>query len=180
MADAEPRVRSGQIVALRLFDLKRAEQLSASRAQGASARSRLAGTPAKALCLGVPPLALDLVPGPARDRRHRPQAAASLRRSSLRRYGFGLAIGPPVEAPAVGASIQAGLLHQTRRLLGVSLDRSGAAPSQEDDLLACRLHAVVAEVSELTERVDNALQVTEDVDLARIHVAAMELPACPT
>ncbi len=35
--------------------------------------------------------------------------------------------------------------------------------------LARRLHTLVAEVTELTERVDNALQVTEDVYLARIY-----------
>ncbi len=39
--------------------------------------------------------------------------------------------------------------------------------------LARRLHTLVAEVTELTERVDNALQVTEDVYLARIYAAAL-------
>ncbi len=41
--------------------------------------------------------------------------------------------------------------------------------------LARRLHTLVAEVTELTERVDNALQVTEDVYLARVYSAALEL-----
>jgi hypothetical protein len=41
--------------------------------------------------------------------------------------------------------------------------------------LAHRLYTLVAEVTELTERVDNALQVTEDVYLARIYAAALEL-----
>jgi Holliday junction resolvasome RuvABC endonuclease subunit len=41
--------------------------------------------------------------------------------------------------------------------------------------LAHRLYALVAEVTELTEKVDNALQVTEDVFLARIYTAALEL-----
>ncbi len=41
--------------------------------------------------------------------------------------------------------------------------------------LAHRLYALVAEVTELTEKVDNALQVTEDVYLARIYTAALEL-----
>jgi hypothetical protein len=40
--------------------------------------------------------------------------------------------------------------------------------------LARQLHALVAEVTELTERVDNALQVTEDVYLARVYSAALE------
>jgi hypothetical protein len=41
--------------------------------------------------------------------------------------------------------------------------------------LARRLYTLVAEVTELTERVDNALQVTEDVYLARVYAAALEL-----
>ncbi|MBU6498345.1 MAG: hypothetical protein KGQ40_07435 [Rhodospirillales bacterium] len=41
--------------------------------------------------------------------------------------------------------------------------------------LARRLHTLVAEVTEISERVDNALQVTEDVYLARVYAAAMEL-----
>ncbi len=41
--------------------------------------------------------------------------------------------------------------------------------------LARRLHTLVAEVTELTEKVDNALQVTEDVYLARIYAAALDL-----
>ena len=45
--------------------------------------------------------------------------------------------------------------------------------------LARRLHTLVAEVSELTERVDNAPRVTEDVYLARVCGAAMELFRVP-
>ena len=41
--------------------------------------------------------------------------------------------------------------------------------------LARGLYTLVAEVTELTERVDNALQVTEDVYLARIYAAALDL-----
>ncbi len=41
--------------------------------------------------------------------------------------------------------------------------------------LARRFYTLVAEVTELTEKVDNALQVTEDVYLARIYTAALEL-----
>lgn len=41
--------------------------------------------------------------------------------------------------------------------------------------LARRFQTLVAEVTELTERVDNALQVTEDVYLARIYSAALDL-----
>jgi hypothetical protein len=46
--------------------------------------------------------------------------------------------------------------------------------------LARRLYTMVAEVTELTEKVDNALQVTEDVYLARIYSAALELYRVPT
>ena len=41
--------------------------------------------------------------------------------------------------------------------------------------LARRFYTLVAEVTELTEKVDNALQVTEDVYLARIYSSALEL-----
>jgi len=41
--------------------------------------------------------------------------------------------------------------------------------------LARRLSGLVAEVTELTEKVDNALKVTEDVYLARVYAAALEL-----
>ena len=41
--------------------------------------------------------------------------------------------------------------------------------------LARRLYTLVAEVTELTERAENALQVTEDVYLARIYSASLDL-----
>jgi hypothetical protein len=41
--------------------------------------------------------------------------------------------------------------------------------------LARELHRLVAEVTEITERVDNALKITEDVYLARVYGAALEL-----
>lgn len=46
--------------------------------------------------------------------------------------------------------------------------------------LARRLYTLVAEVTELTERVDNALQVTEDVYLARVYSTALGLFRVPT
>ena len=45
--------------------------------------------------------------------------------------------------------------------------------------LARRLYGLVAEVTELTERVENSLQVTEDVYLARIYGAALDLFRVP-
>lgn len=50
----------------------------------------------------------------------------------------------------------------------------GLFPRQYADL-ARDLHALVAEVTEVTEKVDNALKVTEDVYLARIYAAALDL-----
>ncbi len=41
--------------------------------------------------------------------------------------------------------------------------------------LARHLYTLVAEVTEITEKVDNALQVTEDVYLARVYAAALDL-----
>ncbi|MEJ1976514.1 MAG: hypothetical protein WDN49_10795 [Acetobacteraceae bacterium] len=58
------------------------------------------------------------------------------------------------------------LVEGTRRL-GLSPRRFAS--------LARRLYTLVAEVTELTEKVDNALQVTEDVYLARVYAAALEL-----
>lgn len=45
--------------------------------------------------------------------------------------------------------------------------------------LARRLHGLVAELTELTEKVENSLQVTEDVYLARVYGAAMDLFRVP-
>ena len=41
--------------------------------------------------------------------------------------------------------------------------------------LARRLYTLVAKVTEVREKIDNALQVTEDVYLARIYASALEL-----
>jgi hypothetical protein len=322
MAGTELRVMSGQVVALRLFDLaygidlRRAEELWAQRAERASARSRLVGTPPKAVSFGVPPLALELGPVPL-EMDGAPMAAAA----GVRLYDFGiaaLALRLPVQGlawtdfarlvnrtdqavgPTAPSGVWDGLLARTRDLLGEALDRPTAAPLQEDYLIAAvgafdepmtaealqervdlirllsgeerplsegarrdllrhrfsyhpddlavitwdrafilepqretdvadvlemanaqllemrtydemlddelprmramveaarrrtnllaarryarlagRLHALVAEVTELTERVDNALQVTEDVYLARVYAAAMDLFRVP-
>ena len=172
-----PLVRSGQVVALRLFDLaygidlKRAEQLWASRAQGASARSRLAATPPKAVAFGVPPLELEL--GPVEIALGEGVATAG---AAVRLYDFGiaaLALRLPVEDlgwgafadlvngldQAVGAAaatpVWTRLLDQLRGLLGEALERPSLAPLEEDYLLAMvhRLEpALTAE--ELMQRAD--------------------------
>jgi len=65
------------------------------------------------------------------------------------------------------------LVAQTRRGLNVLAARRFAG-------LARRLYTLVAEVTELTEKIDNALQVTEDVYLARVYAAALDLFRVPT
>ena len=52
------------------------------------------------------------------------------------------------------------------------------APRRFADL-ARKLYTLVAEVTELTERAENVLQVTEDVYLARIYLAALEIFRVP-
>jgi hypothetical protein len=315
-------VQAGQIIVLRLFDvayeidLKQAESLWSQRSQGASMRSRLVGTPAKAVSFGVPPLKLDL--GPVTLQLADQEVSAF---ASVRLYDFGiaaLALRLPVlsvgwdqfsrlandACQAIGLTstslIWDGLLERLQSSIAESWVRPTAVPIQEDYLIAVveafdkpvtaqalleqldlvpllsgrdrplsersrrdllghhfsyftddlavvtwdraflyepqretdvadvleianaqllemrvydemldaelpkmramietarrrtdlfasrryarlarRLHGVVAEVSELTERVDNALQVTEDVYLARVYAAAMDLFRVP-
>jgi hypothetical protein len=59
----------------------------------------------------------------------------------------------------------------------VQTTRRGGAflASRRFAVLARRLYTLVAEVTELTEKVDNALQVTEDVYLARVYTATLDL-----
>jgi len=66
-------------------------------------------------------------------------------------------------------------LPRMRDLVEAARRRMNLLASRRYARLARRLYTLVAEVSELTERVDNALQVTEDVYLARVYAAAMEL-----
>lgn len=53
------------------------------------------------------------------------------------------------------------------------------APRRFADL-ARKLYTLVAEVTELTEKADNVLQVTEDVYLARIYLASLDIFRVPT
>jgi hypothetical protein len=59
----------------------------------------------------------------------------------------------------------------------VAAERGKLAPlaARRFGNLARRFQTLVAEVTELTEKVDNALQVTEDVYLARVYSAALDL-----
>ena len=70
-------------------------------------------------------------------------------------------------------------LPRMRVLVETARRRANLFASRRYAQLAQRLHTMVAEVTELAERVDNALQVTEDVYLARVYAAAMELFRVP-
>lgn len=70
-------------------------------------------------------------------------------------------------------------LPHMRALTEVRRPRFGAFAGRRYARLARRLRALVAEITELTERVDNALQVTEDVYLARVYAATIELLRVP-
>lgn len=65
------------------------------------------------------------------------------------------------------------LVEDTRRTLYLFAPRRLAG-------LARKLYALVAEVTELTEKVDNALQVTEDVYLARVYSEALDVFRVPS
>ena len=66
-------------------------------------------------------------------------------------------------------------LPRMRDLVEAARGRTNLLAARRYGRLARRLHTLVAEVTALAERVDNALQVTEDVYLARVYAAAMEL-----
>ena len=70
-------------------------------------------------------------------------------------------------------------LPRMRALVEAARRRTNVLRSRRYARLARRLHTLVAEVHELSERVDNALQVTEDVYLARVYAAAMGLFRVP-
>lgn len=70
-------------------------------------------------------------------------------------------------------------LPRMRALTDAERPRIGAFAGRRYARLARNLRALVAEITELTERVDNALQVTEDVYLARVYSAAIELLRVP-
>jgi hypothetical protein len=151
-----PRVRSGQIIAMRLFDiayaidLRRAEALWAAQRPGRSARSRLNATPPKAVAFGVPPLALSLDPVSLPGEEGPPAAL------SVRLYDFGVAaltLRIPVAEMdwsdyvalmdrvdrAVGAdaptTLWADTLSQLHHGLGAALDRPGDSALEEDYLI---------------------------------------------
>jgi len=152
-----PTVTSGHINALRLFDianaidLARAEDLWSSQdRQGA--RSRLTGTPPKAVSFGDPPLGLVLPPAilSLAGKQIEAQVTARL-------YVFGavtLSLRVPADGyawlefsalvnavdaaigPGEDAKLWADMLELLRTVIGPAMDRPGASPLEEDYLLA--------------------------------------------
>lgn len=180
-AGAEPIIRAGRIVALRLFDLAyavdlaRAEALWAARAAGGGEWRQLSSTPAKAMAFGVPPLALPLGPVPLLL-----DGEAATAEAEARLYDFGavsIALTLPVEdlpweafrrrldamdrattgPEASGGTPWPRLLGELRASLGEALDRPNAAPVEEDYLVGV-VHAFDAPLSAeaLLQRVDLA------------------------
>jgi hypothetical protein len=70
-------------------------------------------------------------------------------------------------------------LPRMRDMVEAARRRANLLASRRYARLARQLHTLVAEVTELAERVDNALQVTEDVYLTRVYAAAIDLFRVP-
>ncbi|WP_162932458.1 hypothetical protein [Solimonas sp. K1W22B-7] len=170
-------VRSGSVVALRLFDvayaveLARVEQLLSGRSDAAISRSRLMQAPAKALTFDVPPVALSLGQEVVEL-----EGVAVTATVGARIYDFGVvalslsfaaadrswteftelvaavdrAVGPLAEA-----AVWERLLTQLRRDLEPALLRPAPSSLQEDYLMAVvRQWSEPIQASELAERVD--------------------------
>jgi hypothetical protein len=175
----EPRVAVGQIVALHLFDiaysidLVQAEKLWAAHAIGKTSRSRLSGTPPKAMAFGNPPLALALDPVTLMLGAEMVDAAVT-----ARLYDFGavsLSLRIPVHdvawadyvrmltltsrsmAPGAARETWATLLSQLRAVLGPALGRPSPAALEEE--------YIVASVTTFDERL-TAAELLQRVDLA--------------
>ena len=160
-ATSGPRVRTGQIVVLRLvdiayaIDLRQAEKLWSERARGGSARPQLVATPLKAMAFGVPPLALHLDPGPL-------DLGVGRIEASVRLYDFGVAafaLRVPASdldwpdygalldqvgatfGPDAGAAVWTTLLDSVRTAIGEALERPMAALLEEDYVIGL-VHAL--------------------------------------
>jgi hypothetical protein len=166
-------VKSGAIVALRLFDiayaidLAAAEALWAQRQGGASSRSHLSATPAKAVAFDVPPVLLSLGAVPLHLEGIGWNALAT-----ARLYDFGvvaLALRLPVAdqdwtaytrlcnaaAQSITPAVWETLLQRVRLPLVAALDRPYASGVQEDYLLAIvQQWSEPLKTAELEQRLD--------------------------
>ncbi len=178
-----PRVRSGQIIALRLvdiadvIDLKWAERLWRERARKRSARPQFSATPLKAMSFGVPPLALQLDPVKL-------GAQFETADASVRLYDFGVAafaLRVPVSevdwqdftalldgvdaatTPDAGSAVWRSLLDGVRAAIGEALERPTLATLEEDYLIGL-VHELDEPISAeaLLERLDLAPMLAGD------------------
>jgi len=170
-------VTSGQIVALRLFDiafaidLVVAESLWTRHAGGRSARSQLSSTPPKAVAFGVPPLAITLEPvrlelpigpvevavtarlfdfGAVSLAMHLPVSGRTWAEYVLQLNALARAVGPEASETLWGGPLDA-----VRRVLAPAMERPVASSVQEDYLLGV-VHEFDAKptAAELLQRVD--------------------------
>jgi hypothetical protein len=152
-----PTVTAGHINALRLFDIANAIDLAKaedlwSRLSRQGARSKLTGTPPKAVSFGDPPLGLVLPPASLMLGGHSVEAHVT-----ARLYVFGV-VSLSLRVPADGLSwaefstlvnavdggigpgadikLWDGMLELLRATIGPALDRPGASPLEEDYLIA--------------------------------------------
>ncbi len=173
MIGSTPEVKSGAIVALRLFDiayaidLALAEALWAQRQGGGSSRSQLSATPAKAVAFDVPPVLLPLDAVPLHMEGIGVSASAT-----ARLYDFGvvaLALRIPVTdhdwasytrlcnaaAQSIDTAVWEGLLQRVRLPLVSAFDRPYASGVQEDYLLAIvQQWSEPLKTAELEQRLD--------------------------
>jgi hypothetical protein len=174
-------VRSGAVIALRLFDiayaidLVKVEALWAQRAARAASRSRFVSAPSKAVAFDVPPVQLELEPVQLEleGRRHSlsvgarvydfgavalalrlPVADLGWERYAALFEAMDQAVGPRAPTPLWDAQ-----LAQLRQLLGAAFDRPSLSTLQEDYLLAI--------VHGWNEPLD-AAAIPERVDLAQL------------
>jgi hypothetical protein len=171
-------IRSGELVALRLFDiayaidLTRSETLWAAHVGGSISRTHLASTPTKAVAFGVPPLRLSLEP--VRMTLGELEVVAE---ASVRLYDFGvaaLAVRVAVAdipwdtfvarfnaldhavGPNVPAEFWAPMLDRVREVVFSALDRPAPNARLEEDYLIGTVHALdePLDAATLTERID--------------------------
>ena len=162
-------VRSGHVVALRLFDvayaidLRRVEELWARHAGSASSRSRLSATPAKAVAFGVPPVSLALDPMPLQLGTLSVTAAVT-----ARVYDFGV-VALALRVPAVEMS----WAQYTALVNALATHVGPAAQERLWDALLARVRGLVAEA--LERPAESAVE--EDYLIATVHAFSEKLTA---
>ncbi len=169
MAADALEVRSGHIVALRLFDiayaidLRRVEELWARHAGTATSRSRLSATPAKAVAFGVPPVSLALDPMPLQL-----GALAVTASVSARVYDFGV-VALALQVPATDMSWP----DYTALLNALDLHVGPAADERLWDALLARVRTLIS--AALVRPTDSAIE--EDYLIATVHAFSERLTA---